>query len=176
MKKCPSCAKSLVELSAGSVLIDKCSPGCGGIWFDSNEIKSLDDGDEPLGDGILDASSILNGIEEDKLKNCPCCPDETLIRRDYDFISRVEIDQCLKCNGIWLDNGELTKIRNQYKTEADRYRAGDAMLAESLNTIREHNKLESILRAQQIEDEKNVKTSLPEYLLGIFDQLLTGDQ
>ncbi|MDU9049911.1 MAG: zf-TFIIB domain-containing protein [Candidatus Electrothrix sp. Rat3] len=40
-------------------------------------------------------------------KQCPCCPNVTLrkaIRRG------VEIDYCPDCNGIWLDNGELSKI------------------------------------------------------------------
>jgi Zn-finger nucleic acid-binding protein len=40
-------------------------------------------------------------------KTCPCC-NETALRR---AIRRgVEIDYCPECNGIWLDNGELTKI------------------------------------------------------------------
>ncbi|MCI5144117.1 MAG: hypothetical protein D3923_01005 [Candidatus Electrothrix sp. AR3] len=40
-------------------------------------------------------------------KICPCCDQIELrqaIRRG------VEIDYCPECNGIWLDNGELSKI------------------------------------------------------------------
>jgi Zn-finger nucleic acid-binding protein len=37
---------------------------------------------------------------------CPKC-DGTLMEIDYDV---VKIDRCEKCNGIWLDAGELEQL------------------------------------------------------------------
>ena len=40
---------------------------------------------------------------------CPKC-DGTLMEIDYDV---VKIDRCEKCNGVWLDAGELEQLTRQ---------------------------------------------------------------
>ena len=40
---------------------------------------------------------------------CPKC-DGTLMEIDYDV---VKIDRCEKCNGVWLDAGELEQLTKQ---------------------------------------------------------------
>jgi Zn-finger nucleic acid-binding protein len=40
---------------------------------------------------------------------CPKC-DGTLIEIDYDV---VKLDRCEKCNGVWLDAGELEQLTKQ---------------------------------------------------------------
>ena len=40
---------------------------------------------------------------------CPKC-DGTLMEIDYDV---VKIDRCEKCNGLWLDAGELEQLTRQ---------------------------------------------------------------
>ena len=45
-------------------------------------------------------------------------------------LQEVEIDHCIECGGIWLDSGELGKIRDQFETEADREKAADAYFDE----------------------------------------------
>ena len=39
--KCPACGNTLHEMNAGSVTVDVCTEGCGGIWFDRNEWEIL---------------------------------------------------------------------------------------------------------------------------------------
>ena len=41
---------------------------------------------------------------------CPNCPDSTLVMADR---QGVEIDYCPACRGIWLDRGELDKLRER---------------------------------------------------------------
>ena len=41
---------------------------------------------------------------------CPRCPDQALERKFFSDRKEVEIDQCPKCNGLWLDAGEFTRI------------------------------------------------------------------
>jgi len=38
---------------------------------------------------------------------CPNCPETTLVMSDR---QGVEIDDCPKCRGVWLDRGELDKL------------------------------------------------------------------
>ena len=38
---------------------------------------------------------------------CPVCKDVDLVMSER---SRVEIDYCPSCRGVWLDRGELDKI------------------------------------------------------------------
>ena len=40
---------------------------------------------------------------------CPRC-DGRLMEIDYDV---VKIDRCEKCNGVWLDSGELEQLTKQ---------------------------------------------------------------
>ena len=41
---------------------------------------------------------------------CPVCKDVTLLMSEK---NGVEIDYCPECRGIWLDRGELDKIRDR---------------------------------------------------------------
>ncbi|MFO7678412.1 MAG: zf-TFIIB domain-containing protein [Chloroflexota bacterium] len=43
---------------------------------------------------------------------CPKCDHELQHRR----LAEVEVDQCLKCQGVWLDLGELPALRRQKNT------------------------------------------------------------
>ena len=46
---------------------------------------------------------------------CPRCPDLVLERKWFSETKQVEIDQCPKCGGIWLDAGEFTRIYDEIK-------------------------------------------------------------
>jgi Zn-finger nucleic acid-binding protein len=46
---------------------------------------------------------------------CPRCPDLVLERKWFSDTKQVEIDQCAKCGGIWLDAGEFTRIYDEIK-------------------------------------------------------------
>jgi Zn-finger nucleic acid-binding protein len=127
--KCPACEGSLQQVKAGDVELDCCTKGCGGVWFDWLELKKFDEPHE------FDLSTLTGipaysaqRITKTGVRYCPKCNAEELIHRSYDIQDQVEIDQCLKCSGIWLDAGELESIRKQYPTEAERRNAGDAWL------------------------------------------------
>jgi hypothetical protein len=46
---------------------------------------------------------------------CPRCPDLILERKWFSDAKKVEIDQCSKCGGIWLDTGEFSRIYDELK-------------------------------------------------------------
>ena len=138
MKKCPSCDSALVELKLEEVVVDTCSNGCGGAWFDRNELKKFDEKHETDAEKIiLQVKDSTGRNKESKMKSCPVCPEEVLVRRSYDIMDMVEVDQCFKCSGIWLDKGELETIRSQFETEADRNKAGDEYLDSALGKTKE---------------------------------------
>lgn len=106
--KCPSCKNPLREKGAGGMTLDVCYGGCGGIWFDAAELERVN----------ARAASTLHSIWQVPVgkvnltdpRLCPRCPDQVLDRRWFSELKQVEIDECPKCKGIWLDAGEFTRI------------------------------------------------------------------
>lgn len=106
--KCPACKKSLREKTAGEITLDVCHGGCGGIWFDATELARV----SPTASASLHTiwqSPNHSGSDEGP-RACPRCPDQMLERKWFSDAKKIEIDQCRKCNGIWLDDGEFTGI------------------------------------------------------------------
>lgn len=111
--KCPSCKNPLREKSAGGMTLDVCYGGCGGIWFDATELERVS----------ASAATTLHTIWQVPVSNvklteprwCPRCPDLILERKWFSDLKKVEIDQCTKCGGIWLDAGEFTRIYDEIK-------------------------------------------------------------
>ena len=108
MRKCPKCKdQALGEYWSQSQMIDRCA-NCGGQYYDNQEL-----------DSIIDMVRILQKIELDepdietldKLSRshyeCPVEGQE-MERKDYGGIA---IDSCPKCQGIWLDKGEIIALK-----------------------------------------------------------------
>jgi len=88
--------------------LDICYGGCGGIWFDKRELEHMD----PR------ASISLHTVWRDpntkvsptQTRVCPRCLNQALERKLFSEMIRVEVDQCPKCEGLWLDEGEFSRI------------------------------------------------------------------
>jgi Zn-finger nucleic acid-binding protein len=106
--KCPACKGVLREKGAGGMTVDICYGGCGGIWFDPRELERVDGR----------AAANLHTVWRDPNKTvhlteprlCPRCPNQVLARRLFSAETAVEIDQCPACGGLWLDEGEFSRI------------------------------------------------------------------
>ncbi len=44
--KCPACFNELAAMQVGSVKVDVCEGGCGGIWLDAFELQQVDEEEE----------------------------------------------------------------------------------------------------------------------------------
>jgi Zn-finger nucleic acid-binding protein len=110
--KCPACFNELTQTQVGTVQVDVCQGGCGGIWFDAFELQRVDEEDEAAGEPLLHVKRD-EGIVVDttRKRNCPRCTDMRLHRHFFSAKRRVEVDQCPNCGGYWLDAGELGQIR-----------------------------------------------------------------
>jgi Zn-finger nucleic acid-binding protein len=106
--KCPACKNPLREKGAGGMVLDVCYGGCGGIWFDAAELERVS----------ARAATTLHTIWQVPVSNvkltepryCPRCPEQVLDRKWFSDLQKVEIDQCPKCGGVWLDAGEFSRI------------------------------------------------------------------
>ena len=128
---CPRTQSPLHPISVSGVELDICHD-CGGVWFDRFELKKFD---EPL---VEDAEALLSLMEKHGRQDldhsarlrCPRHPEVVMMRHFWSPKRQVEIDECPKCAGIWLDCGELMHIRSLYMLEADRTVAAQKMVAE----------------------------------------------
>jgi Zn-finger nucleic acid-binding protein len=152
--KCPACDTQLTEETLGDVVVDVCKLGCGGIWFDNWELDKLDEPHEHLGEPLLDVE-IVPGMEVDhsEKRECPKCDGITMMRHFFSVKREIEVDECPACAGIWLDVGELKRIRNQYDTEEERKQAAkeyfDEVFSEKLARMKGESQ-ESLDKAQRI--------------------------
>ncbi len=111
--KCPSCKNPLREKGAGGMTLDVCYGGCGGIWFDA---KELDRVSASAATSLHSIWSVpVSNVKLTEPRMCPRCPDLILERKWFSDSKKVEIDQCTKCGGIWLDAGEFSRIYDEIK-------------------------------------------------------------
>jgi Zn-finger nucleic acid-binding protein len=87
---CPACREQMLEIDDGGVKVDQCL-GCLGLWFDAGELET-------------------RGVRLGKLverrpggRDCPRCSEP------MEIVSAqlVELDCCPRCQGLFLDAGEL---------------------------------------------------------------------
>jgi Zn-finger nucleic acid-binding protein len=128
--KCPVCDAELTPLQAGSVSVDVCLGGCGGIWFDNFELQKLDDPNELAGQMLVNVKKRPDlEIDLSLRRNCPRC-HIVMMRHFSSLRRRVEVDECPSCGGYWLDAGELALIREEHQNEAEQRLAVEDYLAE----------------------------------------------
>jgi len=135
--KCPNCQKHVFKkITIGSVGIDQCEK-CIGLWFDKDELRKVKDQKAPYEKWFdFDLWSDKNQFKvESSLRRCP--KDSTEMFKIHYGNSNVVIDACKKCNGVWLDKSELTKIIGYVNTEGDRQivEAGQESLISELKEI-----------------------------------------
>lgn len=112
--KCPRCREDLEpsRRTAGDLNVDslRCF-NCTGNWLELDALRAL----EQVVDVRLIEWNRLPGVEtQGRILFCPRCPggmamDKVVSKRD----SRVVMDVCGTCHGVWLDYGELEAIQQK---------------------------------------------------------------
>jgi Zn-finger nucleic acid-binding protein len=119
----------LTEIQVGSVAVDVCKNGCGGIWFDAFELERVDDEKESAGELLVDIhrdEAVV--VDPNRKRECPRCDGIKLQRHFFSAKRKVEVDQCPNCGGYWLDAGELAQIRAE-RSQAAKTAAGKAAIS-----------------------------------------------
>ncbi len=107
---CPNNHKEAMQkVLFHNVEVDYC-PECLGIWFDKDELKlAKDDKDKELNWLDFDIWRDKGKFKiANSSKRCPVCR-VALSEVHYDD-SKVKVDFCKRCQGIWLDRGEFKQI------------------------------------------------------------------
>jgi uncharacterized protein len=114
---CPKCIGKLQEHFIEKYPVQVCYT-CHGIWFDKDELEGvIKDGNDTLSDDIdiqsdyqvpEDIKDLLKSFS-DKVAQCPKCQDSTMKKESH---YGAMIDVCPKCGGVWLDSGEIFKVRH----------------------------------------------------------------
>jgi Zn-finger nucleic acid-binding protein len=132
--KCPACGKQMEEITVEGVCVDFCRLGCGGVWFDRFELQKMDERHELAGERLLDIEVEGNSqVDPSERRNCPKCGDLVLMRHFFTPKREIEVDECPGCAGLWVDRGELHKIRDQFADEEERDRATKQYLEEQFS-------------------------------------------
>lgn len=122
---CPACGKNLTTRSAGTIPVDVCEGGCGGVWFDNFELKKVDD----AGAAALKVVSrdLHVAVDLNAKRECPRCSGQIMLRRYFSRLRRTQIDECPNCAGLWLDAGEFEAIQQELGEQPDPGPAGKTM-------------------------------------------------
>jgi len=115
--KCPRCQKKLDKAIFYNTEVDFC-PQCLGIFFEEDELRQAKDEK----DKNLKWLDIDLWRDEKKFKIsygmrlCPAC--RLPLYEVYYGDSKIIVDVCNLCQGIWLDRGEFKKIIEYLKEKA----------------------------------------------------------
>lgn len=108
---CPACSNPLTEIKVGSVKLDVCDGGCGGIWFDAFELERVEREHSGESDALVNVRrDPALRVDFSMKRACPRCAGIKLKRHFFSAKKEVEVDQCPNCGGYWLDAGEFGKI------------------------------------------------------------------
>lgn len=115
--KCPACNRTLARRKVGSIQLDVCLGGCGGIWFDADELNRVNEEQPNRDEQILEIAHdpALQTADDAHERPCPHCTGQRMDRRLFSLGTGVVLDRCPQCDGVWLDAGELEKIRSTLK-------------------------------------------------------------
>lgn len=164
---CPACNHALTSITSNGVTVDVCDGGCGGLWFDHFEFKKFDEPSEPAVELLQVRRDPNVVVDTSKRYTCPHCTDDVVMMRHFSSVKRaVTIDECPECGGVWLDAGELARVRGEFQSEDARHAAADAYFAEVVDPIlaAEHAKDEADLeRAQRFSHA--LRFACPSYYL-----------
>ena len=168
--KCPACQRELQELTVGGLTVDVCRGGCGGTWFDQLELQKVDEPHEALGEELLaiptDPQLV---VDTRRRRTCPRCQDQPMLRHQYAMVQEVEVDECPRCGGYFLDGGELEVIRSRIE-QARSDPAARAALLESFQAQMDAMRAETRARSQRIQSVTRIfRFIMPShYVKGIF--------
>lgn len=106
---CPRCwveaRREEVDVFGPNIVIDTC-PKCNGTWLDPGELGKL------LKDRKLtDYLTKHIGTQSKSELVCPRCGG----LMDIESAEEIEVDVCLTCHGVWLDEGELDDLKTKSK-------------------------------------------------------------
>jgi len=130
---CPACHRELTAVTVADATVDVCRGGCAGMWFEQGVLSRFDEVTEAAGRTLIERTgSPTISVDLGQRRPCPKCPDCVMMRHFFSPKRAVTVDECPTCAGIWLDAGELQRIRSEYDSREARRQAAHLRLEEAL--------------------------------------------
>jgi len=114
---CPNCGKIMKKYFLTNVgnNVDVCIDGCGGLYFDNNELKRVEK-------NALDSNSLvdlLKGKEFLKIQNslalkCPVCHSK-MVKHFTTPSKRNSVDECYFCGGTFIMSDIFLNMMDELK-------------------------------------------------------------
>jgi len=110
---CPSCKNQLTLLTLEDVRIQICEDGCGGFWIQREQINKIS-GPPGGGKKLLQVQPAA-GVRtfRDVEHPCPHCKTTLLFKHFFNKELDIQVDQCAKCSGFWIESGKLNSLWTQ---------------------------------------------------------------
>jgi Zn-finger nucleic acid-binding protein len=104
-----------VRANPGTLIqIDQCQK-CGGIWCDKWELFPIDPDEAERADHFDGALLAAPSGPRQRSLYCPRCTAAMQECKDPALPATLLLDRCLRCEGIWLNRGELTRYKTHQK-------------------------------------------------------------
>lgn len=138
MVNCPECQREMTEVAVPAnpgqlIVLDQCHI-CGGIWCDKWELFPIDA-----------AAEKLERVDEANLRRpapaasppelfCPRCTAKLLAAHDPSLPLDLRLRRCFRCDGIWLNRGQLTQFK-AHQSSVRQKKLGDEALASRVSAV-----------------------------------------
>ncbi|MBL8878069.1 MAG: zf-TFIIB domain-containing protein [Phycisphaerales bacterium] len=163
MPRCPSCKLQADPISYEGVRIYHCG-GCGGHWMSPERLDVILERreivmPEPVRDAMWNLAERHNSVGQ---LWCFSCGTE-MTKETFRYWNEIHIDRCGKCDGLWLDRGELElcQIFWEYaRDNPDQWQNEDAVARRA--------ELEALLKARRDEVRAGIGTKDAPGLLAFF--------
>ena len=109
---CSNCQTEMTRDEAGDIITEVC-PGCGGVFLDKGELNVLATGMK----GDIEYCSVDKEFHQDRFpqRSCPKCETQQMIKINLLRLSDLVFDYCPKCEGFFLDKGEIQNMNRELK-------------------------------------------------------------
>ena len=118
--QCPRCSNKMRRRRVKSLGIERC-PDCGGSWYGADKLRLLKD-KESAGDYRwidVDLWQHAGQFRAGKQERLACPRDKTVMTTVRYGDSRIRVDICAQCRGIWLDKGNYARILKYLEKQVD---------------------------------------------------------
>jgi len=96
--------------------VDRC-PTCRGMWLEKGELEAIQETIEndyrqelsKVPDDALTMYADARKTRSADTLRCPKCNAE-LFSKEHGYCSQIFVDVCPDCEGVWLDDGELSAL------------------------------------------------------------------
>lgn len=135
MVQCPHCHVPMNEVTARAnpgtlIQLDQCRK-CGGIWCDKWELFPVDpdeaervDAKDAVDESLLAAPATLTR----RSRYCPRCTAPLQRCNDPVLPADLLFERCLRCEGIWLNRGQMRRYKDHQRRVQLKKLGADAII------------------------------------------------